>query len=928
VGVVKMGSQAKAGTEVPVLEGDAKSAVEHRGSHLQIIAAAGSGKTEVVSQRVASLLAGGVDPRGIVAFTFTERAAAELKDRIASRALDLVGQGISDKLGGLYVGTIHAYCYRLLQQYAPRYETYDVLDDNKLTAFLTREANRLELRQLDPRGKLFAAIVRFRKDVDVLENELLDPADMPSPFRDVLASYYDTMERYRLLTYGQQIARAVSELEDPEIASNVHADLRHLIVDEYQDVNPAQERLIELLAGPAVEVCVVGDDDQAIYQWRGSDVANIVEFQHRYPDVATFEISRNRRSRPGIIGAANGFATTIEGRLPKTMGTYRRGLEGVSDVVLWSEHTESDEALCITTFIQDLHDAGVPFRDMAILVRGSVAYPKLLEALDRADIPVQPGGRTGLFQQPEARVLGRMICWMTDIDWRENFKNLGEVKREDLKQELVETFGLDSRQLRRAWGEAKRWRLKSSDEDRKGADLVGELYELLGCLGVADWDLTDSRDLNRLGTLARFTALLADYEAVRGRSRPDSGAPGEQVGGEFGPWYYKNLAIHISNYAAGDFDGFDGEDGLDLDAVDLTTVHGSKGLEWPVVFVPGLSSNRFPSRKSGSKQKWLVPREMFAADRYEGGDIDERRLFYVAMTRARDFLMVSRHETPGRNIYPPSRYYSELAEFEVDVDDVSLPKIDTRNAPDSQSMSLSFSELAAFVDCGMAYRLRNLVGFQPRRAVELGFGKAVHHMMRTVAEHTRKKGKIPGSKKIDRIFDDGFFLPTANKAAHREMKKSGRRLVDDYVEHHAEDLYRVWQTERPFELRLDGITIVGRADVVLDFEDGVESSLAIVDYKTSTDIRPSEGTSAYDLQLQVYADAGRREGLDVRGAYVHDLKNAHIGRQSVDVSKDAVVEAEVIVMGAAERLRLRDFSPTPGDRCKRCEVRTVCASRA
>lgn len=165
-----------AATAIPVLEGDALAAVEHRGSHVQIIAAAGSGKTEVVSQRVASLLADDVPSRAIVAFTFTERAAAELKDRIALRVEQRLGRAALDRLSGLFVGTIHAYCFRLLQQHVPRYETYDVLDDNQLTAFLSREATRLEIRQLDPdplKSRVFKSIARFLHSVDVIENELL-----------------------------------------------------------------------------------------------------------------------------------------------------------------------------------------------------------------------------------------------------------------------------------------------------------------------------------------------------------------------------------------------------------------------------------------------------------------------------------------------------------------------------------------------------------------------------------------------------------------------------------------------------------------------------------------------------------------------------------------------------------------------------------
>src|SRR5579885_2667611 len=167
--------------EAPLLTGTALAAVRHRGSHMQIIAAAGSGKTEVVSQRVVDLLAEGVPARGIVAFTFTERAAEELKNRITRRVEDRLGRSALDLLGGLFVGTIHAFCFRLLQQHVPRFETYDVLDDNQLTAFLTREANRLAIRQLDRAGRdrLFAAIEAFLQSVDVVENELLDSDTMP-----------------------------------------------------------------------------------------------------------------------------------------------------------------------------------------------------------------------------------------------------------------------------------------------------------------------------------------------------------------------------------------------------------------------------------------------------------------------------------------------------------------------------------------------------------------------------------------------------------------------------------------------------------------------------------------------------------------------------------------------------------------------------
>jgi DNA helicase-2/ATP-dependent DNA helicase PcrA len=485
-----------------------------------------------------------------------------------------------------------------------------------------------------------------------------------------------------------------------------------------------------------------------------------------------------------------------------------------------------------------------------------------------------------------------------------------------LLEEYRLAFDLDDAGVNRVRRFLREWR-DAVPRKTRSADLVGELYDLLAVLDVRSWDLGEPLVVNRLGTLARFTALLADYESVRRRARPDAAAPGEQVGGQDrGDWYYRNLAVHIVNYAQGTYEGFDGEADFELDAVDLTTVHRAKGLEWPVVCIPSMTANRFPTTRVGEAQDWLVPRSMFAAHRYEGNDADERRLFYVALTRARDWVSVSRHERVTTKAVRASPYYDALLRYELDPAAVAAPPVERRTG-DDQAIELTYSELAAFLDCAMAYRLRDLVGFQPRLAPELGYGKAVHHVLRTVADRTKATGNVPTPGEVDSILDASFFLPTANKPAYRQLKEAARRLVAEYATSHADDLHRVWETERPFELHLDGVTVVGRADVILDHEGGVPTALAILDYKTST---VAEGE--HPLQLQVYADAGRREGLDVRGAYIHDLRAG--ARQEVDVSAPALTTAETTVQEAAVRLRARDFPPSPGPACRRCEVRTVC----
>ena len=546
--------------KAPVLEGESLRAVEQRGSHVQIIASAGSGKTEVVSQRVVSLLAEGVPAREIVAFTFTERAAKELKVRIAIRLEQRLGPEAVDQLSGLYVGTIHGYCFQFLQQFVPRYETFDVLDESQHVAFLCREASHLNIKSLVPGNKLFEAIELFNNSVQVLENELLDPASMPDPFKSVLETYLAALDKYRLLTFGQQIVRSVAALDDPAVASEIHKSLKHLIVDEYQDVNPAQEELIRRLVAGGASLTVVGDDDQAIYQWRGSTVRNIIAFAKRYSGVQTFMLEVNRRSLPDIITTAARFSLTIEDRLEKEMKPWRSAEDGHGEkqIVSWVCDTEQDEAAEIARLIANLNASGLPYSDIAILARSRAAYPKILEELSARGIPVQPGGRSGLFEQPEARCIGQMMCWLVGYDWREQRGRSSAIATDLLVEEFVSIFRLSKRQTLdlETWLEELKVLVPATD---RVANLIGEFYQLLDILNVREWDMNNPIVVNRLGTLARITNLFIDYESVYKRARPDDAVEGEQVGGQDrGEWYYRNLATFILNYATGEFDGFEG----------------------------------------------------------------------------------------------------------------------------------------------------------------------------------------------------------------------------------------------------------------------------------------------------------------------------------------------------------------------------------
>ncbi|CAN2187287.1 DEXQc_UvrD domain containing protein [Candidatus Nanopelagicaceae bacterium] len=907
----------------PTLTGQAQAAVDHRGSHLQIIASAGSGKTETVSQRIATLVAEGVDPSEIVAFTFTEKAAEELKARVRDRVEVFAGKSAADKLGNMYVGTIHGFCFQMLTRYVGKYESYDVMDENQLAAFVQRQAHFLKVKDLDPTGKLFRGMSIFRENLDVVENELLNTEDLPDNLKFSIERFNQFMDEYRLLTFGQQIARAVEVLQDADVHKRITSDIKHLIVDEYQDVNPAQEKLISLLAKPIgkADLVVVGDDDQAIYQWRGSSVDNITTFAKRYKKVTKFELLANRRSRPPIVEIADKFAKTIPGRLEKEMTAAREHNGPALDIVSDYE-SEEQEALELAASINSLVRRGFEYNKIAVLVRGRTSYPAIMRAFEAHAIPVQPGGRMGLFDQPDADFLGRIFAWVADFEWKRRFEYTREsVDLADLELLAKSVYGIKGS----AWKKFEMYLIELKSKvgtDSRKLDLVSEVYEISSMLGVREWDIKDPVFASRLGTIARFQGFIADFESVQKRSRQNPDAPEQQVGAsDQKSYYFTNLASLMINVAVDEYIDFEGENDVKTNSVELMTVHASKGLEWDAVFLPSLTANRFPSSRSGRAKNWLVPTELFDRMRYEGSDADERRLFYVAMTRAREWLSLSAHLKVKKGAVKPSLYI-DFIQSQYD-EELAYPKdwVGDKNGSDDQELQISYSDIAAYLECGHSYWLRNLIGFPPVIVEEIGYGKAIHHLMRAIAEQTMAKGKPLKPIDIDRILATDFFLPYANNLIATRFRESAKKLVLKYMKDHADDMNRVWEVERPFELALPGVVVFGRADVILDKHEGKPDSLAIVDYKTSTEGRE------LDLQLQIYTVAGQREGLDVQGAFIHDLGSAD--RAPVDTSKKALDAAVQTVVAAAEGIKNREFEAKPTvPKCGRCDVRPICKAAA
>ena len=915
----------------PSLSPAQAEAVAHRGSDLQIIACAGSGKTETISRRAASLVAGGVDPAGIVAFTFTEKAGAELKERIYRRCEELLGTGGVGRIAPLFVGTIHGWCFRILQERVPRFGDYEIIDEHRHAAFLSREARNLGLKELG-NGRHWAGIRTWERIVDLAGNELFGEEELrEAGCLERWQAYTELLDRFRYLTFSRVIGETIAALENPATAEGIRSSLVELIVDEYQDVNPAQERLIQLLTVGGARLTVVGDDDQAIYQWRGADVGNILDFKKRRPEARRIELLENRRSLPDIIAAASRFAEGIEGRIPKAMLPVREGSNPA--VHLFKAEDDVEEAEIVAGQVARLKAAGFAYGDCAILLRSvRNAGAPFFDALKARGIPYEAGGRTGLFSIPAVDAMGETYAYLCGLSWRDGA--FGPQRDPDLgvvSAKLLGSFiGPAAPNAEDLAAYVRDWKRFYDKLNTKSPDLVADYYRFLDFLGFAG-SCAPGRPAEGLApSLARFSTILDDYEHAARRGRDHDEAKGQvyRAGLDRGKAYWFGLGTYLAHYAAGSYDDAAGEPEAGGEAVRVLTVHQAKGLEWPVVFLPSLVEGRFPSGRNGEEEEWPFPESVFPLEkrlRYAGTDADERLLFYVAMTRARDALYASTF-TRRKRAFKPSSFFLELERSGRGVHSSSLPMPEAapiRPGTGNPVEELAFSDLALWSDCGERYRFSKSLGFEQSLVEELGYGHAIHHALRAVAEVARASGAVPSTHEAQEIAKAAFYAPYADEGSRERMLAAAGRIVEAYVRNHSGDLRHAWALEHPFELHLPSGTVTGRADLIIDESEGKEERLALVDYKLTSDPGREE---RYAWQLQVYALAGKREGKPVAAAYLHALKDG--SRQEVALGEQELAEAEKKATAALTGIRAGDFPPRPGcERCGSCDFISLCMHR-
>jgi len=599
------------------LNPEQRAAVEHPGGALLVIAGAGSGKTRVLTARVARLLADGVPPHGILAFTFTNRAAREMRARIAAAVGEVARE--------LWVGTFHATCVRLLRREAeaagvPRdFAIYDRDDQEGVVRGLVR---RLELSEEAYR----VGVVLGR--ISDAKNALVSPAEFArvaaNPYEKRLAELYGLYQRELAangaLDFDDLIGRTVRLLrERPDVAERYGRRFLHVLVDEYQDTNHAQFRLVQALSAVHGNVFVVGDDDQSIYGWRGADLSNVLDFERAFPGAKVLRLEQNYRSTGNILAAANAVIAHNRARKGKTLWCEREPGARLRFALLADE---ADEARRVRRLLQERVRRGGALRDVAVLYRTNAQSRALETELRQHGVAYEIVGGVSFYQRREVKdLLAYLRLAVNPADavafwrvWNTPRRGLGSSVRARLEARMQEGGVGPLAALRALAGEGA---LAAAAARGAGA-LLGVLDELSARREEAV-DVLFMRLLEGTGYLRHLEGLgeedVADRRANVEELVATAGSFAAERGGTLSDYLAETALLTDADRVS-----------EDVDHVLLLTAHNAKGLEFDVVVVAGLEEGLFPHASARDDDAELE---------------EERRLFYVAITRARDEVLLT-----------------------------------------------------------------------------------------------------------------------------------------------------------------------------------------------------------------------------------------------------------------------------------------------
>ena len=632
------------------LNKEQQQAVQHTEGPLLILAGAGSGKTKVLTVRIAHLLAQGVNPYEILAITFTNKAAKEMKSRVEG----LVG----DVANRIWLSTFHSFCAKFLRfeldnflGYNSNFTIYDTSDSQAVIKAALKALNLDD--KYYPVGAMIAAISDAK-------NKLLFASDFRKQARDFyqqkVADVYEYYERElrknNALDFDDLLLVAVKLLQSNEAVLDKYSKrFRYIMIDEYQDTNHAQYLLAKLLASHWKNIAVVGDADQSIYAWRGADIQNILDFEKDYPNCTSIKLEQNYRSTKIILDAANAVIENNEGRPKKNLWTDKTEGAKIQHFTAQSEH---EEAAFIGDTIAKKHDIhGVPYGDMAILYRTNAQSRVLEEALIKRALPYTMVGGTKFYDRKEIKdVLAYLRVLYNPFDDLSLLRIINVPKRSigattvaklqdyarangtslfmTLTQlHLVDTIKGKTKEKLEEFG-ILIFTLVAEMEDKTVLDILESILDRTGYLAQLE-ESTDPQDQARAENIGELLSVAKDFQDTNPTGTVED--------------FLEQVAL------VNDVDSFEQEESK----VTLMTLHAAKGLEFPIVFLGGLEEGLFPHSRT-----LMNPEEIE----------EERRLAYVGITRAEKELYISNATTRtvfGRtSSYLPSRFIDEIPEELVD----------------------------------------------------------------------------------------------------------------------------------------------------------------------------------------------------------------------------------------------------------------------
>ena len=960
-----------------------RRAVTHETGPLLIVAGAGTGKTTVITRRIAWLIAEKrALPSEILALTFTDRAALEMVERVDR----LVPYGQTDAA----ISTFHAFGDRLLREHALEAGLSDrstVLSRAEQIILLREHLFELPLDRYRPLGdptRFLSALVTL---IGRLRDEDITPAAYLAVAADLqrragedphdgslaeeaarhaeLAAAYDAYERLMRTTdrldFGDQVGLALRLLRDhPSVLDKERARYRYILVDEFQDTNHAQWEIVRLLAETHGNVTVVGDDDQSIYRFRGAALGNILGFREAYPKATSVVLVDNYRSRQPILDAAHRLIRhndpdRLEARegLDKRLRSrlrFDRPEPSAGPIDLLAFATGSDEADAVADRVGASIRAGRRAGDHAVLVRGNRDADPYLRALNMAHIPWRFSGTAGLYRQPEVRVLISFLRAVNDPD--------DSVSLYDLA--TSEIFGLSAADVTLALTNARRRRSSLAvsladgvaDPERSPFTLraIEVVQRLLGSVEAHRAMSTEKSSgelLYHFITASGWLARLAHEGRETGEERLANVArffeivrrQGSLLRDDRLPFLVTQLDTLIET---GDDPSTADVDPDEGDAVHVLTYHKAKGLEFGVVFMVGLVDDRFPGRDRRDALELpdaLVSGPAPDADQHVA---EERRLFYVGMTRAREELVLcSAQDYGGRRSRGVSRFVAEsldlppatpvdairpalleqLARHQASPSEPAIPA--AKPGIGDRPLRLSYGQINDYLECPAKYRYGHVVRIPTPASHQMVYGRALHGAVQ--AYHRRQlAGGSMTVEELHAVLDANWESIGFLTRAHEEARRvAAHETIGRFWDEQQRDPARPTAVEREFMVAFGQDRLRGRYDRV---DRDAAGRVVITDYKSSDvrDLTTANRRARESLQLSIYALAHEAEhGSLPDELALHFLESGIVGRAAP--TEKRLEKAQGELTKAATGIRDRQFEATPSAmRCGYCPFREIC----